>query len=90
MEDLRQNPAFQQMSLEKQQMMELLIGSLQGKSLTEALPVVMNWNQQMQQKNISFTAEENAILTAILSSQMTPAQKKQYEVLMNMMNKRKR
>lgn len=89
MEDLKQNPAFQQMDAQKQQMIELLIQSLQDKKLTEALPVIMNWNKQMEQKKLSFSPEENALLTAILSAQMTPAQKKQYELLKTMMKKQR-
>ena len=85
MEDIRQNSAFQKMDTQKQQMIMLLIQSLQNKNLTQALPVIMNWNKQMQQKKISFTSEENALLTAILSAQMTPAQRKQYETIQAMM-----
>jgi len=85
MEDIRQNSAFRQMDTQKQQMIMLLIQSLQDKNLNQALPVIMNWNKQMQQKKISFTADENALLTAILSAQMTPEQRKQYELLQTMM-----
>lgn len=85
MEDIRQNSAFQQMDTQKQQMIMLLIQSLQNKNLNQALPVIMNWNKQMQQEKISFTSDENALLTAILSAQMTPGQRKQYELLQTMM-----
>lgn len=85
MEDIRQNSAFQKMDTQKQQMIMLLIQSLQDKNLNQALPVIMNWNKQMQQKKISFTSEENALLTTILSAQMTPAQRKQYETIQAMM-----
>ena len=85
MEDIKRNPAFRQMDAQKQQMIMLLIQSLQDKNLNQALPVIMNWNKQMEQKNISFTPEENSLLTAILSSQTTPAQRKQYEALQSMM-----
>lgn len=89
MEDLKNNPAFQQMNPQKQEMLELLIQSLQNKKLTEALPVVMNWNKQMEQKKLSFTPKENELLTAILSAQMSPAQKKQYELIKTMMKKQR-
>ncbi|HBI60323.1 MAG TPA: hypothetical protein DDY31_03765 [Lachnospiraceae bacterium] len=85
MEDIKQNAAFQQMDIQKQQMIMLLIQSLQNKNLTQALPVIMNWNKQMQQEKVSFTSEENALLTAILSAQMTPEQRKQYETIQAMM-----
>ena len=34
-----------------------------------------------QQENISFTPEENNLLTEIFLSQMTPAQRRQYEYM---------
>jgi hypothetical protein len=87
MDDLRQHPAFQKMEREKQEMIEQLIQALQGKKLAEALPIVTNWNKQLTQRGLAFTAEENALLTTILSEQMTPAQKKQYEALQVMLKK---
>ena len=47
MEDIKRNPAFRQMDAQKQQMIMLLIQSLQDKNLNQALPVIMNWNKQM-------------------------------------------
>lgn len=75
------NPAYKQMTEEKRKMIELLSDSLVNKNLTEALPQVMAWKKQMEHKNISFTAEENKLLTDILMAEMTPAQRKQYESL---------
>lgn len=77
--DFSKNPAFQAMSAEKQKMIELLAESLYNKNITEALPQIMAWKKQMETKNISFTVEENRILTEILMAEMSPTQRKQYE-----------
>lgn len=90
MNQFKNNQDFQQIDSNKQQMIELLAQSLQGKQLTEALPIIMNWKKEMAQKNLSFTPDENTLLTSILTQQMTPDQKKQYEVLQMMMHTRKK
>lgn len=81
MTDFNTNEAFQKMNPEKQQIVRLLADSLQGKKLTEALPLLVHWKKEMQKKNISFSKEENELLTSLFTEQMTPAQKKQYEYL---------
>lgn len=80
-QSIKQQKAFQDMDPEKQKMIELLIETLEGKKFTEALPVLTAWKQQMQQKGIRFTQEENQLLTEIFSCQLTPAQRKQFEYL---------
>lgn len=79
--NFQNNPAFRQMDENKQKMIISLAESVQNKKLTEALPLVMAWNERMKQENISFTAEENVLLTEIFTSQMTPAQRRQYEYI---------
>lgn len=88
MESWQQNEAFRSMEPKKQKMIEQLAASLQGKKLTEALPLLTRWKKTMQQENIQFTPEENQILTAIFSAQLTPQQKKQFEFIKNANRKR--
>lgn len=88
MESWKQNEAFRSMDPQKQNMIEQLAASLQGKKLTEALPLLTRWKQTMQQENIQFTPEENQILTEIFSAQLTPQQKKQFEFIKNANQKR--
>lgn len=81
MNNWKQHSAFQQMDQKKQSMIELLTATLEGKKITEALPVLTEWKKQMQRENIVFTQEENQLLTEIFSSQLTPAQRQQFEYL---------
>ena len=81
MNNFQDHPAFRQMDENKQKMIVMLAESVQGKKLTEALPMVMAWNERMKQENISFTQEENKLLTEIFTSQMTPEQRRQYEFM---------
>ena len=88
MESWKQNEAFRSMDPQKQNMIEQLAASLQGKKLTEALPLLTRWKRTIQQENIQFTPEENQILTEIFSAQLTPQQKKQFEFIKNENRKR--
>ena len=81
MDSIKNNKAFLQMEPRKQEMVLLLIDSLNNKKLTEALPVLMQFREKMTQEGISFTEEDNAMLTEIFTSRLSPAQKKQYEYL---------
>lgn len=75
------NEEFKQLHPKKQEMILLLTESLQNKKLTEVLPIMLQWKQQMAAENISFTERENAILTAIFMENLSPAGKQQYEYL---------
>lgn len=75
MDSIKNNKAFLQMEPRKQEMVLLLIDSLNNKKLTEALPVLMQFREKMTQEGISFTEEENAMLTEIFTNRLSPAQK---------------
>ncbi len=90
MNEWKQSEAFLNMEPKKKAMIELLQKTLEGKQLTEALPILTNWKKQMQKENISFTPQENQLLTEIFSSQMTPAQRQQFEYLKTLMKNQKR
>ncbi len=83
--NLQNHEAFQKLPPEKQKMVIMLTEALQDKSITEALPIMMQWKQQMAAKNISFTAQENELLTAVFMENLSPAGKQQYEYLKSFM-----
>ena len=87
MKNIRNNPAFRQMDPKKQQMVELLMNSLSGKQLNEVLPIITSWKNKMDQEGLTFTQAENMLLTEIFTSQMSPAQKSQYELIKQFMKK---
>jgi hypothetical protein len=87
--NLRQNEAFQQISPEKQEMIERLASSLEGRQLSQAMPILTDWKRQMQEKNLTLTPEEDKIITDILFGQLTPSQKKQFDMLTRLMKNKK-
>ena len=72
---------FRAMEPRKQEMVVLLTKNLQGKKMTDALPVLLDWKQTMERENIRFTPEENQLLTEIFMENMTPEGRKQYEMI---------
>ena len=80
------NEAFQQLHPKKQKMVLLLAESLQNKQITEALPIILQWKQQMAAENISFTPREQEILTNVFMENLSPAGRQQYEYLKSFMN----
>ena len=81
MNNWKNNSAFMQMDSDKQHMVELLVNSLHGKNLSEALPILSNWKDKLRSEKISFTAEEDKLLTNIFIEMLPPKQKSQYEFL---------
>lgn len=80
------NEAFKQLHPKKQEMILTLAESLQNKNLTEALPVMLQWKQQMAAENISFTAREQEILTNVFLESLPPEGRQQYEYLKPFIN----
>lgn len=81
MNNWKNNKSFMQMDPSKQHMVELLVNSLHGKNLSEALPILSNWKDKLRTEQISFTAEEDKLLTDIFIEMLPPKQKSQYEFL---------
>lgn len=86
----KRNPAFLNMDLRKQYMIGILFNTLNGKNLNEALPIITNWNMQLKNENISFTNEENELLSQIFLQELAPPQVKQFEMLKSFMKKQDR
>lgn len=87
MENWKNNPAFLGMDAKKRTMVEFLFNSLNGKNINDVLPIITSWNMQLKQNNISFTKEENDLLTQIFLQELNPAQMQQFEMLKAFMKK---
>ena len=81
MNNWKNNKSFMQMDSGKQHMVELLVNSLHGKDLNEALPILANWKDKLRTEHISFTVEEDKLLTDLFIEMLPPKQKSEYEFL---------
>jgi len=87
LENWRNSQAFLSMDAKKRQKVEELFNMLKGKNINDALPVVTSWNMKLKQENISFTQQENELLSQLFLAELSPAQMKQFEFLKSFMKK---
>ena len=87
MENWRNSQAFLSMDAKKRQKVEELFNMLKGKNINDALPVVRSWSMKLKQENISFTQQENELLSQLFLAELSPAQMKQFEFLKSFMKK---
>lgn len=81
MTDWHNNENFLKLDSRKQQMIEQLFNSLKGVQLTEAIPILSSWKNNLKHEGIEFTPEENNLLTEMFISELNPEARKQYEML---------
>ena len=81
MNNWKNNAEFKAMDSRKQQMIEILFNSLQGKNISEALPIFSNWKASLASENIVFSKEENDMLTELFIQELSPEAKRQYEMI---------
>ena len=81
MNNWKENPDFKAMDSRKQRMVELLFNTLHGKSLETAIPILSNWKAQLNSENITFTKAENQLLTNLFISELSPEQRRKFELI---------
>lgn len=60
----------------------------EGKSMDKLLPIIMNTNKKLKDQNLSFTKEESEMMIELLSKNMSPKEKMQFEMIRKMMSKK--
>lgn len=81
------HPAVKKMDPRKLAIVETFVGNVQGKSAMAAMPILMQTQRTMQEQGLTFTAEESALLTEILTQDMTPAEKAKVEQMRQLVQK---
>lgn len=79
------NPALAKMSPAKLAFLMELMQELQGKSMEEALPLLMSANQKASKTGISFTNDETDLLLDCFSAQLSSAEKKKLAMMRRML-----
>lgn len=83
--DWMENPALIKMDPRKKKIIKNLMRQSKGIPLNQSLPLIMDTQRQMQMQGLSFTPDERDILFAILSTDMTPQEKQQFEAIKKIM-----
>ncbi len=82
------HPSLQKMDPAKKAIMLEFIKETEGKPMDKAMKSVATANAKLKAMNLTFTQEETNLITDILMSRMSPAQRTQAEMMKNMMNKK--
>ncbi len=82
------HPSLQKMDPTKKAIMLEFIKETEGKPMDKAMKSVATANAKLKAMNLTFTQEETNLITDILMSRMSPAQRTQAEMMKNIMNKK--
>ncbi len=83
------NPKLNNVDPRKLAILLELMREAEGKSMDKLLPLLMNTNKRLQEQNLTFTKDESDMMIEILTKNMTPKEKQQFEMIRKMMATRK-
>ncbi len=83
------NPRLNNIDPRKLSILLDLMKEVEGKSLDQVFPLLMNTNKRLQEQNMAFSKDESDIMIEILTKNMTPKEKSQFEMVRKMMASRK-
>lgn len=66
-----------------------LMKEAEGKSMDKLLPLIISTNKKLQNQDLSFTKDESELMIEILTKNMSPKEKAQFDMLRKMMSNRK-
>ncbi|NLZ82799.1 MAG: hypothetical protein GX915_03945 [Clostridiales bacterium] len=61
----------------------------EGKPMDKLIPLMMNANNKLQEQNLSFSKDESDVMIDLLTKNLSPKEKMQFDMLKKMMGGRK-
>jgi hypothetical protein len=83
------NPKMQNIDPRKLTILIELMKEAQGKPMDKLVPLIMSTNKKLQDQNLAFTKDESDLMIEILTKNMTPKEKAQFEMMKKFMATRK-
>jgi len=83
------NPKLRNVDPRKLAVLKELMKQAEGKSMEQLLPLLITANKRLQQMNLTFTKEESEIMLDILTKNMSPKERAQFEMIKKLMALRK-
>jgi hypothetical protein len=75
------NPRLKNVDPRKLSILMDLIKEAEGKPMDKLVPLLMNTNKKLQQQNMTFSKDESDIMMEIISKNMSPKEKQQFEMI---------
>jgi hypothetical protein len=79
------NPRLNNVDPKKLAILLELMKEAEGKSMDKLLPLLMTTNKRLQEQNLTFTKDESDLMIEILTKNMSPKEKQQFEMIRKMM-----
>lgn len=83
------NPKLNNIDPRKLVILLELMKEAEGKPMDKLVPLLMNTNKKLQQQNLAFSKDESDIMLEILTKNLTPKEKMQFEMMKKMMANKK-
>lgn len=83
------NPKMKNIDPRKLSILLELVKEAEGKPMDKLIPLLVNANKKIQQQNMTFSKDETDIMLELLTKNMSPTEKMQFEMIKKMMAGRK-
>lgn len=83
------NPKLHNVDPRKLAILIEVMKEAEGKPMDKLVPLLMNTNKRLQEQNLTFTKDESDLMIELLTKNMTPKEKMQFEMIKKMMANRK-
>jgi len=84
----RSNPKINNIDPRKLTILLDLMKEAEGKPTDKIIPLVMNTNKKLKEQDLTFTKDESDLMVEILTKNMSPKEKAQFEMIKKMMPKK--
>lgn len=83
------NPKLRNIDPRKMAILLDFIKQTDGKTMEQLLPMFLSTNKRLQQQNLSLTKDESEIIIDVLTKNMSPREKSQFEMIKKFMSLKK-
>lgn len=83
------NPRIKNIDPRKLAVLIELMKEAEGKPMDKLIPLIISTNKKLKDQNLTFTKDESEVMIEILSRNLSPKEKMQFEMLRKMMMNRK-
>lgn len=82
------NPKLNNIDPRKMAILLELMKEAEGKPMDKLIPLLVNTNKKLQQQNMVFSKDESDVMIEILTKNMSPKEKQQFEMMKKVMASR--
>ncbi|MBH1942175.1 hypothetical protein I5677_14845 [Mobilitalea sibirica] len=82
------NPKLKNVDPRKLAILMELMKEAEGKPMDKLIPLLMNTNKRLQEQDLTFTKDESDMMIELISKNLTPKEKMQFEMIRKMMPKK--